>query len=90
MVWEDIPFLPEVIAPFVTSRSPRKMRLLFSVQVSEPPSLSANRFPNMRALIPKSRLYTYAQLLTGVLSPPDKFLKVITFQSFEKEGLHQA
>ncbi|GFY53632.1 hypothetical protein TNIN_261631, partial [Trichonephila inaurata madagascariensis] len=53
MDWEDVPFLPEVSAPFVLSRPPRKMRSLISVQVSEPPSLSANRFPNMRALVPK-------------------------------------
>ncbi|GFX60464.1 hypothetical protein TNCV_1181831 [Trichonephila clavipes] len=26
----------------------------------------------------------------GSSQPPDKLLKVITFQSFEKEGLHQA
>ncbi|GFW40518.1 hypothetical protein TNCV_2834261 [Trichonephila clavipes] len=33
-------------------------------------------------LIPSmSRLYAYAQLLAGVLSPPNKLLKVITFQS---------
>ncbi|GFT51265.1 transposable element Tcb2 transposase [Trichonephila clavipes] len=56
MDWEDVPFLPEVSAPFVPSRPPRKMRSLISVQVSEPPSLSANRFPNMRALVPKKLL----------------------------------
>ncbi|GFV22420.1 hypothetical protein TNCV_3066731 [Trichonephila clavipes] len=55
MDWEDAPFLPEVSASFVPSRPPRKMRSLISVQVSEPPSLSANRFPNMRALVPKVR-----------------------------------
>ncbi|GFX93732.1 hypothetical protein TNCV_1589091 [Trichonephila clavipes] len=54
MDWEDAPFLPEVSAPFVPYRPPRKMRSLISVQVSEPPSLSANRFPNMRALVPKT------------------------------------
>ncbi|GFT16192.1 hypothetical protein TNCV_613221 [Trichonephila clavipes] len=54
MNWEDAPFLPEVSAPLVPSRPPRKMRSLISVQVSEPPSLSANRFPNMRALVPKT------------------------------------
>ncbi|GFT86979.1 hypothetical protein TNCV_858311, partial [Trichonephila clavipes] len=53
MDWEDAPVLPEVSAPFVPSRPPRKMRSLISVQVSEPPSLSANRFPKMRALVPK-------------------------------------
>ncbi|GFW81457.1 uncharacterized protein TNCV_2881361 [Trichonephila clavipes] len=53
MDWEDVPFLPQVSAPFVPTRPPRKMRSLISVQVSEPPSLSANRFPNMRALVPK-------------------------------------
>ncbi|GFW30098.1 hypothetical protein TNCV_1054091 [Trichonephila clavipes] len=52
---EDVPFLPEVNAPLVPSRPPRKMRSLISVQVSEPPSLSTNRFPNMRALVPKIR-----------------------------------
>ncbi|GFY54046.1 hypothetical protein TNIN_175111 [Trichonephila inaurata madagascariensis] len=50
MDWEDGPFFPEVSAPFVSSRPPRKMRSLISVQVSEPPSFSANRFPNMRDL----------------------------------------
>ncbi|GFY66325.1 hypothetical protein TNIN_86921 [Trichonephila inaurata madagascariensis] len=55
MDWDDVPFLPEVSAPFVPSRPPRKMRSLISVQVSEPPSLSANRFPTMRALVPKVR-----------------------------------
>ncbi|GFX11064.1 uncharacterized protein TNCV_2246401 [Trichonephila clavipes] len=53
MDWEDVPFLLEVSAHFVPSRPPWKMRSLISVQVSEPPSLSANRFPNMRALVPK-------------------------------------
>ncbi|GFU16059.1 uncharacterized protein TNCV_1300151 [Trichonephila clavipes] len=53
MDWEDVPFLPEVSAPFVPSRPPRKMRSLISVQVSEPLSLSSNRFPTMRALVPK-------------------------------------
>ncbi|GFT70452.1 hypothetical protein TNCV_2658751 [Trichonephila clavipes] len=52
MDWENVPFLPEVSASFVPFRPPRKMRSLISVQVSEPPSLSANRFPNMRALVP--------------------------------------
>ncbi|GFX37114.1 hypothetical protein TNCV_4796821 [Trichonephila clavipes] len=56
MDWEDTPFLSEVSAPFVPSRPSRKMRSLISVQVSEPPSLSANRFPNMRALVPKPKL----------------------------------
>ncbi|GFY44576.1 hypothetical protein TNIN_382771 [Trichonephila inaurata madagascariensis] len=55
MDWEDAPFLLEVSAPFVPSRPPRRMRSLISVQVSEPPSLSANRFLNMRALVPKVR-----------------------------------
>ncbi|GFQ69644.1 hypothetical protein TNCT_643631 [Trichonephila clavata] len=55
MDWEDAPFLPEVSAPFIPSRPPRKMRSLISVPVSELPSLSANRFPNMRALVPKVR-----------------------------------
>ncbi|GFV05204.1 hypothetical protein TNCV_224171 [Trichonephila clavipes] len=52
---EDVSLLPEVSAPFVPSRPPRKMRSLISVQVSEPPSLSANHFPNFRALMPKVR-----------------------------------
>ncbi|GFS52876.1 hypothetical protein TNIN_358611 [Trichonephila inaurata madagascariensis] len=55
MDWENVPLLPEVRAPFVPSHPPRKMRSLISVQISEPPSLSANRFPNMRALVPKVR-----------------------------------
>ncbi|GFW81458.1 hypothetical protein TNCV_2881371 [Trichonephila clavipes] len=50
------PFPLQVSAPFVPTRPPRKMRSLISVQVSEPPSLSANRFPNMRALVPKNYL----------------------------------
>ncbi|GFU29156.1 hypothetical protein TNCV_4837481 [Trichonephila clavipes] len=54
MDWENVPFLPEVSALFVPSRPPRKMRSLISVQVSEPPSLSANRFLNIRALVPKT------------------------------------
>ncbi|GFY51145.1 hypothetical protein TNIN_290931 [Trichonephila inaurata madagascariensis] len=32
MDWEDAPFLPEVRAPFVPSRPPRKMKSLISVQ----------------------------------------------------------
>ncbi|GFY17283.1 hypothetical protein TNCV_1090571 [Trichonephila clavipes] len=55
MDWDDAPFLPEVSAPFVPSRPSRKMMSLISVQVSGPPSLSANRFPNMRALVLKVR-----------------------------------
>ncbi|GFX12379.1 hypothetical protein TNCV_64251 [Trichonephila clavipes] len=30
--WEDVPFLPEVSAPFVLSRPPRKIRSLIFVQ----------------------------------------------------------
>ncbi|GFW42107.1 hypothetical protein TNCV_1905651 [Trichonephila clavipes] len=66
MDWEDVPFLPEVSAPFVLSRPPRKMRSLISLQVSEPTSLSANRFPNMRALVPKVR--TPQALIVFVMS----------------------
>ncbi|GFY02311.1 integrase catalytic domain-containing protein [Trichonephila clavipes] len=51
MDWEEVLFHPEVNAPFVPSRPPRKMRSLISVQVT---ALSANRFPNMRALVPKT------------------------------------
>ncbi|GFY51876.1 hypothetical protein TNIN_126351 [Trichonephila inaurata madagascariensis] len=74
MDWEDVPFLPEVSAPFVPSRPPRKMRSLISVQVSEPPSLSANRFPNMRALVPKVRTpqapkVSVMSILFNVVSP---------------------
>ncbi|GFQ88596.1 hypothetical protein TNCT_669301 [Trichonephila clavata] len=47
---EGCPFLPEVSVP-----PPRKMRFLISVQVSGPPYLSANHFPNMRVLVPKVR-----------------------------------
>ncbi|GFS77387.1 hypothetical protein NPIL_580471 [Nephila pilipes] len=54
MDWEDVPTLPEVIPPFYPIRPPRKMRNLVS-KVSEPP-VSANRFPNMRALVPKITL----------------------------------
>ncbi|GFY37792.1 enzymatic polyprotein [Trichonephila inaurata madagascariensis] len=53
MDWKDVPFLPEVSAPSVPSHPPRKLRSLISVQVSEPPSLSSNHFPNMRVLVPK-------------------------------------
>ncbi|GFV90005.1 hypothetical protein TNCV_4643451 [Trichonephila clavipes] len=68
MGWEDAPSLPEVSAPFVPTRTPRKMRSLISVQVSEPPSLSANRFPTMRALVPKNKLKEYAEKLFTYLS----------------------
>ncbi|GFY56841.1 hypothetical protein TNIN_336761 [Trichonephila inaurata madagascariensis] len=51
--WEDVPFLPEVSAPFIPFRPPRKIRFLISAQVSEPSSLSANSFPNVRTLIKK-------------------------------------
>ncbi|GFR01246.1 hypothetical protein TNCT_328171 [Trichonephila clavata] len=40
MDWEDVSFLPEVSASFVSSRPPRKMRSLISVQVSEPTPFS--------------------------------------------------
>ncbi|GFT35487.1 hypothetical protein NPIL_413001 [Nephila pilipes] len=53
MDWEDVPTLPEVIPPFYPNRPPRKMRNLVC-KVSQPP-VSANRFPNMRALVPKVR-----------------------------------
>ncbi|GFY74942.1 hypothetical protein TNIN_323131 [Trichonephila inaurata madagascariensis] len=75
MDWEDAPLLPEVSAPFVPSRPPRKMRSLISVQVSEPPSLSANRFPTMRALVPKiaakkKNPWTGRTPLSSLRSPP--------------------
>ncbi|GFS28589.1 hypothetical protein NPIL_602971 [Nephila pilipes] len=56
MDWEDVSTLPEVIPPFYPNRPPRKMRNLIS-KVSEPP-VSANRFPSMRALVPKINLWT--------------------------------
>ncbi|GFR11176.1 hypothetical protein TNCT_23421 [Trichonephila clavata] len=55
MDWEDALFFPEVSATFIPPRPQQKMRSLICVQVSEPPSLSANRFANMRALVPKVR-----------------------------------
>ncbi|GFT32405.1 hypothetical protein NPIL_168671 [Nephila pilipes] len=55
MDWEDVPTLLKVIPPFYPNRPPRKMRSLVS-KVSEPP-VSANRFPNMRALVPKITLW---------------------------------
>ncbi|GFT25947.1 hypothetical protein NPIL_503531, partial [Nephila pilipes] len=51
MDWEDVPTLLKVIPPSYPNRPPRKMRNLVS-KVSEP-LVSANRFPNMRALVPK-------------------------------------
>ncbi|GFU48308.1 hypothetical protein TNCV_2053921 [Trichonephila clavipes] len=72
MDWEDVPFLPQVSAPFVPSRPPRKMRSLISVQVSEPPSLSANRFPNMRALVPKNRIVTGDETWLSHITPESK------------------
>ncbi|GFT77741.1 hypothetical protein NPIL_376751 [Nephila pilipes] len=51
MDWEDVPTLLKVIPPSYPNRPTRKMRSLVS-KVSEPP-VSANRFPNMRALVPK-------------------------------------
>ncbi|GFX99063.1 uncharacterized protein TNCV_4810131 [Trichonephila clavipes] len=68
MDWEDVPFLPQVSAPFVPTRPPRKMRSLISVQVSEPPSLSANRFPNMRALVPKKDI-SYPTIIRSAIRP---------------------
>ncbi|GFX04254.1 hypothetical protein TNCV_3974031 [Trichonephila clavipes] len=61
--WEDVPFLPEVSAPFVPFRPPRKMRSLISVQVSEPHFLKANRFRNMRALVPKRIVDTFRVII---------------------------
>ncbi|GFQ81117.1 hypothetical protein TNCT_214701 [Trichonephila clavata] len=79
MDWEDAPFLPEVSAPFIPSRPPRKMRSLISVQVSVPPSLSANRFPNMRALVPKVRTpqapkVSVMSIVFNVVSPITSYL----------------
>ncbi|GFY12149.1 hypothetical protein TNCV_3097031 [Trichonephila clavipes] len=79
MDWEDIPFLPEVSAPFVSSRPPRNMRSLIAVQVSEPPSLSANCFPNMRALVPKVRTpqapkVSVMSIVFNVVSPITSYL----------------
>ncbi|GFS82238.1 hypothetical protein NPIL_576551 [Nephila pilipes] len=56
MDWEDVPILPEVIPPFYPNRPPRKMRNLVS-KVSAPTPVSANRFPNMRSLVPKITLW---------------------------------
>ncbi|GFS76759.1 hypothetical protein NPIL_30751 [Nephila pilipes] len=72
MDWEDVPTLPEVIPPFYPIRPPRKMRNLVS-KVSEPP-VSANRFPNMRALVPKVRTpqapeVTVMSFVFSVVSP---------------------
>ncbi|GFS80121.1 hypothetical protein NPIL_681111 [Nephila pilipes] len=51
----DVPTLPELNPPFYSTRPPRKVRSLVS-KVSEPP-VSANRFPNMRALVLKITLW---------------------------------
>ncbi|GFY78323.1 hypothetical protein TNIN_236121 [Trichonephila inaurata madagascariensis] len=84
MDWEEIPFLPEVSAPFVPSRPPRKMRSLISAQVIEPPSLSANRFPNMRALVPKVRTpqapkVSVMSFVFNVVSPITSYLASFFF-----------
>ncbi|GFU07439.1 hypothetical protein NPIL_645961, partial [Nephila pilipes] len=55
MDWEDASTLLKVIPPSYPNRPPRRMRNLVS-KVSEPP-VSANRFPNMRALVPKITLW---------------------------------
>ncbi|GFT65645.1 hypothetical protein NPIL_227101 [Nephila pilipes] len=69
MDWEDVPTLPEVNPPFFPTRPPRKMRNLVS-KVSEPP-VSANRFPNMRALVPKITLW----MKGGVFYTPEADLR---------------
>ncbi|GFY17026.1 hypothetical protein TNCV_1088022 [Trichonephila clavipes] len=45
MDWEVVPFLPEVSAPFVPSRSPWKMRSLISVQTEGGVSLHSRSCP---------------------------------------------
>ncbi|GFX11610.1 hypothetical protein TNCV_5141851 [Trichonephila clavipes] len=45
MDWEDVPFFPEVSAPFVPSRPPRKMRSLISVQTEGVASLHSRGCP---------------------------------------------
>ncbi|GFY76393.1 hypothetical protein TNIN_68251 [Trichonephila inaurata madagascariensis] len=74
MDWEDVPFLPEVSVPFVPSRPPQKMRSIIFFQLSESPSLSANRFPNTRSLIPKVRIpqapkVSVVSIVFNVVSP---------------------
>ncbi|GFU56695.1 hypothetical protein NPIL_641161 [Nephila pilipes] len=55
MDWEEVYILLEVIPPFYPNHPPRKMKSLI-YKVSEPP-VSANRFPNIRALVPKITLW---------------------------------
>ncbi|GFY62360.1 general transcription factor II-I repeat domain-containing protein 2 [Trichonephila inaurata madagascariensis] len=90
MDWEDAPFLPEVSAPFVPSRPPRKMRSIISVQVSETPSLSANRFPNMRALVPKVNLFKSVSLSANTVARRvQDIAENISSQLCDKNGHHE-
>ncbi|GFT31538.1 hypothetical protein NPIL_456251 [Nephila pilipes] len=68
MDWEDVPTLLKVIPPSYPIRPPRKMRSLVS-KVSEPP-VSANRFPNMRALVPKWLKHSPVRVTLGVKAIP--------------------
>ncbi|GFU17297.1 hypothetical protein NPIL_381291 [Nephila pilipes] len=77
MDWEDVPTLHEVTPPLFPTRPPRKMRSLIS-KVSKPP-VSAKRFPNMRALIPKVRTpqapkVTMMSFAFNVVSPFTSFV----------------
>ncbi|GFS29120.1 hypothetical protein NPIL_675621 [Nephila pilipes] len=82
MDWEDVPTLLQVIPPSYPNRPPRKMRSLVS-KVSEPP-VSANRFPNMRALVPKVRTpqapkVTVMSFIFSVVSPFTSFVASFYF-----------
>ncbi|GFS40339.1 hypothetical protein NPIL_317371 [Nephila pilipes] len=81
MDWEDVPTL-QVIPPSYPNRPPRKMRNLVS-KVSAPP-VSANRFPNMRALVPKVRTpqalkVTVMSFIFSVVSPFTSFVASFFF-----------
>ncbi|GFT43523.1 hypothetical protein NPIL_567121 [Nephila pilipes] len=70
--WEDVPTLLKVMPSFYPNRPPRKMSSLVS-KVSEPP-VSANRFPNMKALVAKVRTpqvpkVTVMSFIFSVVSP---------------------
>ncbi|GFU17449.1 hypothetical protein NPIL_681981 [Nephila pilipes] len=82
MDWEDVPTLLKVIPPSYPNRPPRRMRNLVS-KVSEPP-VSANRFPNMRALVPKVRTpqppkVTVMSFIFSVVSPFTSFVASFFF-----------
>ncbi|GFT36216.1 hypothetical protein TNCV_4778461 [Trichonephila clavipes] len=73
------------LRPHCNTRNQRSLALVFSIVIIR----KGREHPKLLTLVFKADCMHMLNF-SGSSHPPDKLLNVITFQSFEKEGLRQA